>query len=45
MNFDNLCMGCFERVTDGSVCKDCGFDNDSPEDMLFLQRKSLLHGR
>lgn len=45
MNFDNLCMGCFERLTDGSVCKNCGFDNDSPEDMLFLQRKSLLHGR
>lgn len=45
MSFDNLCMNCFERLTDGSVCRKCGFDNDSPADMLFLPRKTLLANR
>ena len=26
---DNLCMNCFEKLTSGSVCRNCGFDNDS----------------
>lgn len=45
MNFDNLCMNCFEKLTQGSVCTNCGFDNDSVSDMLFLPRKTLLAGR
>lgn len=45
MSFDNLCMNCFERLTDGSICRKCGFDNDSPADMLFLPRKTLLANR
>ncbi len=45
MNFDNLCMNCFARLTQGSVCSDCGFDNDSVSDMLFLPRKTVLAGR
>ena len=45
MNFDNLCMNCFEKLTQGSVCANCGFDNDSVSDMLFLPRKTLLSGR
>ncbi len=45
MNFDNLCMNCFEKLTQGSVCANCGFDNDSVSDMLFLPRKTLLAGR
>ncbi len=45
MNFDNLCMNCFEKLTQGNVCANCGFDNDSVSDMLFLPRKTLLAGR
>ncbi len=45
MNFDNLCMNCFEKLTQGSVCANCGFDNYSVSDMLFLPRKTLLAGR
>jgi len=45
VNFDNLCMNCFEKLTQGSVCANCGFDNDSVSDMLFLPRKTLLAGR
>jgi len=42
---DNLCMNCFQRLTEGSVCQNCGFDNDSVTDMLFLQRKTVLASR
>ncbi len=45
MNFDDFCMNCFEKLTQGSVCANCGFDNDSVSDMLFLPRKTLLSGR
>lgn len=45
MSFDNLCMNCFERLTQGSVCAACGFDNDSVSDMLYLPRKSGLAER
>ena len=45
MSFDNLCMNCFEKLTDGCICRKCGFDNDSPTDMLFLPRKTLLANR
>ncbi len=42
---DNLCMNCFEQLTEGSVCPHCGFDNDSVSDMLFLPRKTVLKQR
>ncbi len=42
---DNLCMNCFERLTNGSVCGNCGFDNDSVSDMKYLPRKTVLSGR
>ena len=38
---DNLCMNCFEKLTSGSVCRNCGFDNDSVTDMLYLSRKTV----
>lgn len=38
-------MNCFERLTDGSICRNCGFDNDSVSDMLYLPRKTLLANR
>jgi len=45
LGFDNLCMNCFERLTQGSICANCGFDNDSPSDILLLPRKSILSNR
>lgn len=42
---DNLCMNCFQRLTEGSVCPNCGFDNDSVTEMLFLPRKTVLASR
>ena len=42
---DNLCMNCFEQLTEGSVCPHCGFDNDTVSDMLFLPRKTVLNQR
>lgn len=39
---DNLCLNCFEKLTSGSVCTNCGFDNDSVTPMLYLQRKTVL---
>ena len=39
---DNLCMNCFERLTQGSICTECGFDNDSPTNMLHMPRKTVL---
>lgn len=46
MNFaDNLCMNCFERLTEGSVCRNCGFNNDSIRDMIYLPLKAVLQNR
>lgn len=42
---DNLCMNCFQRLTEGSVCSHCGFDNDSVTEMLYLPRKTVLFSR
>ncbi len=42
---DNLCLNCFEKLTSGSVCSHCGFDNDSVTPMLYLQRKTELASR
>lgn len=42
---DNLCMNCFEPLTAGSICRNCGFDNDSFPDSLFLPRRTVLAER
>lgn len=42
---DNLCMNCFEPLTAGSICRNCGFDNDSFADSLFLSRRTVLAER
>ncbi len=44
-NIDNLCMNCFEELTSGSVCEECGFDNDSREDIIYLQMRTVLNDR
>lgn len=44
-NTDNLCMSCFEELKSGSVCEECGFDNDSTEDIIYLQMRTVLNDR
>lgn len=44
-NTDNLCMNCFEELTSGNVCEECGFDNDSTEDIIYLQMRTVLNER
>jgi len=42
---ENLCLNCFEKLTAGSVCSHCGFDNDAAVPMLYLQRKTVLFSK
>lgn len=44
-NLDNLCMNCFEELTEGSVCANCGYDNDTQVSFIYLQPKTVLNDR
>lgn len=44
-NIDNLCLNCFEELTNGSVCSKCGYDNDTQSDMMYLTPKTVLNER
>lgn len=44
-NLDNLCINCFEELTEGSVCDNCGYDNDTVSDIIYLQPKTMLNDR
>ncbi len=44
-NIDNLCMNCFEELTNGSVCENCGYDNDTQTQITYLQPKTVLKER
>lgn len=44
-DIDSLCMNCFEELTEGSVCSECGFDNDTPNDIMYLPQKTVLQGK
>lgn len=44
-DIDNLCLKCFEELTNGSVCEKCGYDNDSSVDMAYLQPKTMLNDK
>ena len=41
-DFDNLCANCWEELTEGSVCAECGYDNDTQNDSINLKIKTLL---
>ncbi len=41
-DIDNLCLNCFKELTEGAVCAECGFDNDEPNDSMYLARKTVL---
>lgn len=44
-DIDNLCLNCFSELKEGSMCRKCGYDNDTETDMLYLQPKTVLNGR
>lgn len=41
-DIDSLCANCFEELTEGSVCAQCGYDNDTAVDFIYLQPKTVL---
>lgn len=44
-DIDNLCLKCFSELTEGAVCAECGFDNDEPNETMYLAQKTLLAGK
>lgn len=44
-DIDNLCMNCFNELTNGSICANCNYDNDTHTDMMYLQPKTVLADR
>lgn len=44
-DIDGLCMNCFSPLTNGNVCEECGYDNDTVADMMYLQPKTVLAQR
>ena len=44
-DIDNLCLKCFNELTEGAVCAECGYDNDEPNDTMYLAQKTLLAGK
>ncbi len=44
-DIDNLCVNCFEELTEGSVCAHCGYDNERSNDTIYLPAKTILAGK
>ncbi|MBR6392047.1 MAG: PASTA domain-containing protein [Eubacterium sp.] len=41
-DIESLCANCFEELSEGAVCANCGYDNDTAVDFTLLQPKSEL---
>ena len=41
-DFDNLCANCWNELTEGSVCAECGYDNDTQNDSVYLKTKTII---
>ncbi len=39
---DNLCANCFKELTEGAVCAECGYDNDTTVEFTYLAPKTML---
>lgn len=39
---DNLCVNCWGELTEGSVCTNCGYDNDFQNETMYLPTKTIL---
>ena len=44
-DLDNLCANCWEELTEGSVCAECGYDNDTQNDSVYLKTKTVIVGQ
>jgi serine/threonine-protein kinase len=44
-DIDNLCVNCFGELVEGSVCANCGYDNDTVNDSMYLPAKAVLNGK
>ena len=44
-DIDNLCVNCFEELTEGAVCTECGYDNDTETDFIYLAPKTVFKDR
>lgn len=44
-DIDNLCVNCWEELTQGSVCEECGYDNDVQNETSFLMQKTVLNDK
>lgn len=44
-DLDNLCANCWEELTEGSVCAECGYDNDIQNDSVYLKTKTVIAGQ
>ena len=44
-DLDCLCASCWNELTEGAVCAECGFDNDTQNETINLGIKTVLDGR
>ena len=44
-DIDNLCLNCFKELTEGAVCAECGYDNDTQCEPAYLAPKTMLAGK
>lgn len=44
-DIDNLCINCFEELSQGCVCSECGYDNDTENPVMYLPVKTVLSGK
>lgn len=41
-DIDNLCINCFDELTEGSVCAHCGYDNEKDNETVYLSAKTII---
>ncbi len=44
-DIESLCANCFEELSEGAVCAQCGYDNDTAVEFIYLQPKTVLHDK
>lgn len=44
-DIDRVCSHCWSVLEEGAVCTNCGYDNDVPNDNVYLQKKIMLKSK
>lgn len=44
-DIENLCINCWNELSQGSVCAECGYDNDVQNEATFLPKQSIIKGQ